>query len=259
MIGNGRGSASLRPLHRQGESAKERLHKVQHVSSVEPEHATGSPQLSGLCRTTIKICDNASAMHGNPQSFEVLRAYLEARASFTDDEWQFIRTRFISRRLAAGDFLQRAGAVAQYSAFVASGCLRTYTVDATGKEHIVKFAPETWWVTDLISLSTGAPSEYFVEALEDTDLLLVDMKSHETIVDSVPGYAAAYRKGLQKHTAAKDKRIVSSISASALGRYLQFLETYPSLVTRIPQWMLASYLGVTPETVSRIRRKLARR
>jgi CRP-like cAMP-binding protein len=196
-------------------------------------------------------------MIGDP--FDVLRAYLEARASFTAEELQFIRAKFMPRTVAAGEFLQRAGEVAQVSAFVASGCLRSYTLDAKGKEHIVKFAPETWWVTDVISLSTGAPSEYFVQALEDSELLLVDLPSHEAIADSVPGYAAAYRKGLQKHAAAKDKRIVSAISASAHDRYLQFLETYPSLAGRVPQWMLASYLGITPETVSRIRRKLARR
>jgi CRP-like cAMP-binding protein len=202
---------------------------------------------------------NHGVVDESATAFAVLRRYLEARASFTAAELQFIRTMFTSRSLSAGDFLQRAGAVAQYSAFVAKGCLRTYTIDSKGKEHIVKFAPETWWVTDIISISTGTPSEYFVQALEDSDLLLIDLKSHETIVESVPGYAAAYRKGLQKHAAAKDKRIVSSISASAHERYLQFLETYPSLATRIPQWMLASYLGVTPETVSRIRKKLARR
>jgi CRP-like cAMP-binding protein len=88
---------------------------------------------------------------------------------------------------------------------------------------------------------------------------LVDPASHEAIVEQVPGYAAAFRRGLQRHSAAKDERIVSSLSASAQERYLQFLKTYPSLVTRVPQWMLASYLGVSPETVSRIRRKLARR
>ena len=192
-------------------------------------------------------------------AFAVLRAYLEERASFTDEELQFIKTKFTPRSLPAGDFLQRAGAVAQYSAFVTKGCLRTYTIDSKGKEHIIKFAPETWWVTDVISISTGKPSEYFVQALEDSDLLLIDLKSHETIVETVPGYAAAYRQGLQKHAAAKDQRIVSSISGSAHERYLHFIDTYSSLVTRVPQWMLASYLGVTPETVSRIRRKLARR
>ena len=85
------------------------------------------------------------------------------------------------------------------------------------------------------------------------------MRSHETIVERIPGYAAAFRRGLQRHAAAKDERIVSSLSAPAQQRYLDFLETYPSIATRVPQRMLASYLGVTPETVSRIRRKLARK
>jgi len=75
----------------------------------------------------------------------------------------------------------------------------------------------------------------------------------------VPGYAAAFRKGLQKHAAAKDQRIVKSLSTSAEERYLDFLATYPSIATRVPQWMVASYLGVSPETISRIRKKLSRK
>jgi CRP-like cAMP-binding protein len=193
------------------------------------------------------------------RAFDVLRAYLHARASFSDEEMDFVRTMFVPTTLRSGEFLQRAGPVAKYAAFVAHGCLRTYVIDPKGKEHVVQFAPETWWVADNVSLTSGKPSEYFVDALEDSDLLLIDSPSHEAIVEKIPAYASAFRKGLQRHAAAKDERIVSSISASAHDRYLRFLETYPSLATRVPQWMLASYLGVTPETVSRIRRKLARK
>ena len=142
---------------------------------------------------------------------------------------------------------------------MARGCLRSYVIDSEGREHIVQFAPETWWLADNVSLATGAPSQYFVDAIEDSDLLLIDPLSHETIVERIPGYAAAFRRGLQRHAAAKDERIVSSLSASAQQRYLDFLKTYPSIATRVPQRMLASYLGVTPETVSRIRRRLAQK
>jgi CRP-like cAMP-binding protein len=196
---------------------------------------------------------------GPSAAFDVLRSYLQARASFADAELEFLATMFRPAALRAGEFLQRAGAAATHAAFVARGCLRSYVIDAKGKEHIVQFAPETWWVADNVSLSTGAPSDYFIDALEDSDLLLIDPVSHEKVVAAVPGYAAALRKGLQRHTAAKDERIVSSMAASAQERYLQFLKTYPSLAMRVPQWMLASYLGVSPETVSRIRRKLARK
>lgn len=201
----------------------------------------------------------AVVMETANSSFDVLRAYLHARATFTDDEFEFIRTRFVPATLRVGEFLQRGGEVSTHAAFVAAGCVRSYVIDAKGKEHIVQFAPETWWLADPISLANGTPSQYFIDAVEDSALLLIDPASHEMVVQQVPGYAAAFRKGLQRHAAAKDQRIVKSMSASAQDRYLDFLATYPSLASRVPQWMLASYLGVSPETVSRIRARLARK
>jgi CRP-like cAMP-binding protein len=192
-------------------------------------------------------------------AFDVLRAYLQARASFDEADFTIIRGAFIHRPLSAGEFLQRAGDVARYAAFVASGCLRNYVIDAKGKEHIIQFAPETWWLADSNSLSTGAPSTYFIEAIEDSELLLIDGPGHERILDKVPAYGVAFRTGLQRHAAAKDQRIVSTLSATAEERYLEFLATYPSIVQRVPQMMLASFLGVTPETLSRIRKNLSRR
>src|SRR5262245_23200958 len=111
-------------------------------------------------------------LDASTSAFGVLRAYLQARASFTDEEMRFVETKFVSTQLRAGEFMQRAGAVSKYAAFVAKGLLRSYTIDPSGKEHILKFAPETWWVADNLSLMTGKPSEYFIEALEDSDLLL---------------------------------------------------------------------------------------
>jgi len=192
-------------------------------------------------------------------SFDVLRAYLEARASFTGDEMAFVRERFQPCTLRAGEFLQRAGDVARHAAFVASGCLRNYVIDANGKEHIVQFAPETWWLADIISLASGAPSQYFVDAIEDSELLLIDPPAQQQLVDRVPGYAASLRTGLQKHAAAKDQRIVTSLSASAEERYVEFMERYPSIAQRVPQRMVASYLGVSPETISRVRKTLSRK
>lgn len=121
------------------------------------------------------------------------------------------------------------------------------------------FAPETWWLADNVSLATKTPSSYFVDAIEDSEVLLIDPASHEELIEKVPGYAAAFRKGLQKHAASKDQRIVKSLSSSAEERYLDFMATYPSIATRVPQWMVASYLGVSPETISRIRKKLSQK
>ena len=195
----------------------------------------------------------------DPSAFGVLRSYLEARAAFTDADFEIVRGAFLQKRLAAGEFLQRAGDVAGHAAFVAIGCLRNFVIDEKGKEHIVQFAPETWWLADSQSLNNRTPSRYFIDAIEDSEVLLIDGPSHQRIVDSVPSYSAAFRSGLQRHNAAKDERIVSSLSATAEERYLEFQRTYPSILQRVPQTMLASYLGMTPETLSRIRKGLSRR
>jgi CRP-like cAMP-binding protein len=192
-------------------------------------------------------------------AFDVLRAYLEARATFSESDFDCVRTAFLPKRLRAGEFLQRGGDVSRYAAFVAAGCLRSYVIDPKGKEHIVQFAPETWWLADSTSLSGRTPSPYFVDAIEDSELLLIDAPSQQKLVEHVPGYAAAFRTGLQRHAAAKDQRIVSSLSAPAEERYLEFLRIYPSIALRVPQSMLASYLGMSPETVSRIRKNLSRK
>jgi len=191
--------------------------------------------------------------------FAVLRAYLEARAEFSEDDFNYIRGVFLHRRLESGEFLQQAGDVTRHAAFVATGCLRNYVIDPKGKEHIVQFAPETWWLADSTSLNNRTPSLYFIDAIEDSDVLLIDGPAHLDLVEHVPGYGVAFRTGLQRHAAAKDQRIVSSLSASAEERYLEFLRVYPSIALRVPQAMLASYLGMTPETVSRIRKHLSRR
>jgi CRP-like cAMP-binding protein len=198
-------------------------------------------------------------MTAPPSSFDVLQAYLLDRAAFSPEELAFMRPLFLPRTLAAGEFLQRAGDVARHAAFVTRGCLRSFVIDAKGKEHVVQFAPEQWWIADAISLNTGSPSPYFYAAIEDSDLLLIDPAGQQQIVDRVPGYSAAMRTGLQKHAAAKDLRIVKSLSASAEERYLDFISTFPTIAQRVPQWMLASYLGVSPETVSRIRKHRSRK
>ena len=192
-------------------------------------------------------------------AFDVLRAYLEARAVFTARDFDIIEAAVVPRALRPGEFLQRACETAKYGAFVANGCLRMYVIDTRGKEHIVQFAPENWWVSDTKSLASGAPSQYFIDAIEDSDVLLIDPPSHEKLIQQVPGYAASFRTGLQRHAAAKDQRIVNALSTSAEERYLDFLDTYPSIAMRVPQWMLASYLGVSPETVSRIRKALSQK
>ena len=190
--------------------------------------------------------------------FHRLRAYLERKGTFTEAEFAFLEPLFLHRALRAGEFLQRAGDGVAYGAFVATGCLRKYVVDAKGREHIVQFAPENWWIGEGPGVTPGTPAQYFIDAVEDSNLLLFDAASHQRAIEHVPAYAAGFRDGLQRHAAAKDQRIVDALSESAEERYEAFLKKYPTIALRVPQFMLASYLGVSPETLSRIRKNRSR-
>jgi CRP-like cAMP-binding protein len=191
--------------------------------------------------------------------FEVFHAYLEKMFPVTDEEFALFQQLYLVKELKKGEFLQREGEVAKYAAFVTKGCLRNYVIDNKGKEHVVMFAPENWWVADSNSLLHGVPTTYFVDAIEDSVVLLSDKEANSILMSRIPAFASSFQTGVQKHAAAKDKRIVQSLAATAEERYLNFLETYPTIAQRVPQHMLASYLGVTPETVSRIRKKLSRK
>src|SRR5687767_13282195 len=129
--------------------------------------------------------------------FHRLRAYLESKATFTEEEFAHMETLYLPRALRAGEFFQRAGEVATHGAFVATGCLRSYVIDADGKEHIVQFAPENWWIGDPSGLlAPGTPAQYFIDAVEDSNLLVFDRAAHEWAIARIPGAAAAYRAGL---------------------------------------------------------------
>jgi CRP-like cAMP-binding protein len=112
-------------------------------------------------------------------AFAVLGAYLGARGAFSEADLDVIRAAFVYKPLAAGEFLQRAGEVARYAAFVATGCLRNYVIDPKGKEHIVQFARRRGWLADATSLNERTPSSYFIDAIEDSEVLLLDGPSHQ--------------------------------------------------------------------------------
>ena len=190
--------------------------------------------------------------------FRKLRAYLERQASFTEETFAHLENLYLPRALRAGEFFQRAGDAATHGAFVATGCLRSYVIDPDGKEHILQFAPENWWIGDQAGLITpGTISQFFIDAIEDSNLLVFDRSAHEWMMANIPGAAAAYRAGLERKAAATDQRIVNALSTTAEERYEAFVKKYPTIVQRVPQFMLASYLGITPETLSRVRRHRA--
>jgi CRP-like cAMP-binding protein len=191
--------------------------------------------------------------------FEKLHSFFKQHFSITAEQAALIKPLFIPKKAKKGEFLLREGDTAKYGIFVASGCLRTYTIDERGKEHILQFSPEDWWTGDMDGLVNGTPSQYFIDALEDSEILLFDYTGLHKLGEYIPESAALYQVALQKSLTAKNQRIVSSLSATAEERYHYFLKTYPSLAQRLSQHMIASYLGITPETLSRLRKQLSRK
>jgi CRP-like cAMP-binding protein len=188
-----------------------------------------------------------------------LLAYFQRNCTLTSEEISLISSVVVSKSLKKGEFLQREGDTVKFGAFVAKGFLRSYVIDNKGKEHIIQFAPENWWISDKAGISKDAKASFFIDAIEDSEILLMDYNGHMTLVEGSPCYSASFSAGIQKRSVAKDMRIVQSLTATAEERYNDFLATYPSIVQRVPQHMLASFLGITPETLSRIRKSQSRR
>jgi len=190
---------------------------------------------------------------------EPLYTHVRKRVALTKGEYDRCRTFFIPKKIRKKQFLLQEGEVCTHLAFVLKGCLRSYTVDRGGEEHIVQFATEDWWISDLQSFLSGNPSAYTIDALEDSEVLLLEKKAREPLLSEVPKFERFFRLLLEANYVASHRRIEETLSISAEERYLAFTKTYPALVQRIPQNQIASYLGVTPQSLSRIRNELAKR
>lgn len=158
-----------------------------------------------------------------------------------------------------GEILLYQGEISRKGYFIKSGCLKSYVLDHAGKEHILQFAPESWLITDLDSFTNEIPSLLTIEAIEDSEIYVLsksDFKDFENLEKiELIDMATKFRNNL----IASNKRIVGLLSATAEQRYVDFTETYPTLVQRLPLKLIASYIGVTPEYLSEIRRKMTKK
>lgn len=161
--------------------------------------------------------------------------------------------------LKKGDFALRVGETCRHSFFVERGLLKQYTIDGKGKEHVLLFAPEHWFAANIETVHFGRPSNYFMEAMEDTDLLLIDQPIIDRLSERYPTFRGFNTRLLHAHIRELQERVTLLLSASAEERYLDFIERFPYLPLRISQIQIAAYLGITPEALSRIRRELAER
>ncbi|OJW17998.1 Crp/Fnr family transcriptional regulator [Mucilaginibacter sp. 44-25] len=172
--------------------------------------------------------------------------------SLSADEQQEIISRFHYKKIKKKQFLLEAGDVSNRSIFVISGCLRSYAVDKNGTEHVLQFAPAGWWITDMRSYLTGEPARLSIDAIEETEVLYVSKADFEELNVRIPRFEHFNRVLAQKALATYQHRQIDNSVLAAMERYSNFCELYPSLILSLPQKQVASYIGVTPEFLSKM-------
>ncbi|WP_415327254.1 Crp/Fnr family transcriptional regulator [Chryseobacterium sp. MMS23-Vi53] len=163
------------------------------------------------------------------------------------------------KKIPKNQFILQYGEVCRHIYFVEKGLLKMYSIDKNGKEHIIQFAPESWLISDRSSLYFNEKSIYYIEAVEDSEVLLLHPDFISKLVGEFPNSLEKSDILVQKHIKSLQDRINSLLGETAEERYMKFIKMYPDLLLRVPQWMIASYLGITPESLSRVRKELARK
>lgn len=163
------------------------------------------------------------------------------------------------KQFKKGTEILRAGEVSKYCFKVLKGCLKSYTIDKSGKENIIQFAPEDWWISDLDSFINEKPSELYILALEDTEVAYITKVDFDNFKNLSSSELFEEVKTLINNIVWQNKRLILLLGSTGEERYINFIQTYPKLYERLPLKMIASYIGVTPEHLSSIRKQLSRK
>ncbi|WP_229689093.1 Crp/Fnr family transcriptional regulator [Puia dinghuensis] len=189
--------------------------------------------------------------------FEIFKKYTRRYVKLTDEELARIESVCTYKKLRKQQYLLQEGDVWKLHAFIVRGCLRTYSIDEQGKEHIVGFGVNNWWVGDRESLKSGKPSKFNIDAVIKSEVILIRDRDFTRLLKEIPAFNEMISTILDRSFMAAQQRILSFISHCAEERYLAFLEVYPGFAACIPKNMIASFLGITRETLSRVRKSAA--
>jgi len=188
---------------------------------------------------------------------ENYKKHLQSIINFSDKNWEIIEKTLVEKKVKKNEFIMVPGEYSEDYYFVESGVIRSYTIDENGKEHVLQFGTENWIVSDRNSSFCKQQSKFYIQAIEDSKVILLNEKLTNLISSLNPDYLAAQNKLVQNHVRSLQDRINLLLGATAKTRYLEFMRLYPNQLNRIPQWMIASYLGITPESLSRVRKEIA--
>ena len=179
-------------------------------------------------------------------------------ASLTNEEEELIKAAFQPKKLRKKQYFLQEGDVCKYSAFIIKGAMRQYSVDEKGVEHVVHLFIENYWASDRESMIMLTPSGFNIEALEDTELLIITRAEMLDLMSKIPALVEMIRLMDERNAIANQRRLNSTISSTAEKRYEEFANNHPQFIQRFPQHLIASFLGITKETLSRIRKQSIR-
>jgi len=191
--------------------------------------------------------------------FDLLLNNVSRYVQLNDREQEIFIAYLKPKNIKRKEFLLNEGEVCKYSIFVTAGCLRGYTVDKNGVEHVLNFAPPGWWIADMYSLISQKPGVLNIEASEATETILLSKTNQEKLYLEIPKFERFFRILTENSLVANQQRIVDNMSLTAEERYSIFCKRYPTLIDHLPQKQIASYIGVTPEFFSRMRSAMLRR
>ncbi|MBS7564081.1 Crp/Fnr family transcriptional regulator [Mucilaginibacter sp. Bleaf8] len=188
--------------------------------------------------------------------FDALYTYIENKSSMklSDDERKLVEESFKPKKLRKRQYFLQEGDVCKYMGFVIKGSSRMFSVDQRGNEHVIRLGLENWWIGDYESYKLLTPARFNIEVLEDTELLLVTNEQMQQLMDRIPAVAAMVKAMDERGAIATQQRMHAAISLTAEERYENLAKTYPMFLQRFPQNVIASYLGISAETLSRIRK-----
>jgi CRP-like cAMP-binding protein len=189
---------------------------------------------------------------------EVILANVSNEISLTDIEQKIFLGMLEPKIVKRKQLILQEGEICHHSTFVVSGALKGYTVDKLGGEHILNFALNDWWIADMYSLISEKPGILNIEAIVDTEIIQLSRGNQQKLYEQVPKFERFFRIRIENALVANQQRTVDNLSLSAEERYLIFIKKYPSILECVPQHNIASYLGITPEFLSKIRKRLSK-
>lgn len=197
--------------------------------------------------------------HVSTFSYDLIYQNVGRFIDLTEKEKALFRSFLKEGRAKRKEFVLQPGEVANYEYFVVKGCLKVYSMDSNGVEHVSMFAIEDFWTGDMASFMLRQPSTYFIKALEDSEFLMLSKQNFERLFQEIPKFERFYRNLYQRSLLSYISRTNQGISLTAEERYEIFLSKYPQIANRIKQKDMAAYLGITPEFLSMIRSKISKR